>query len=196
MERMSYSTSGRCSTSCQHYSSCQQRRSRSLGCQEDPQAERMDVNFHQQLPQVTPHQRSTVQGSTQSPSPTRQKHWVTFAEGRAPSLTEESPEHDALVDEAHQLPPPMWQTEEAPPNEANWIRSGGVEGDEDLECSLPLEPHLQELFSREKPSLAGTKVGDCLSTLLMSMPKGPEPSPLHQLDWILWHARHVPMLPW
>ena len=45
---------------------------------------------------------------TQSSSPTRQKPQVTFAEGRAPSLTGESPEHDARADEASQLPLPTW----------------------------------------------------------------------------------------
>ena len=71
-------------------------------------------------PQVTSCHRGTIQGWTQSPSPTRQKHWVTFAKGRAPLPTEESPECDAKVDEVLWLPPPVWQTEKAPQGEANW----------------------------------------------------------------------------
>ena len=51
---------------------------------------------------------------------------------------EESPEGDARVDEAHQLPLPMWQTETVPHKEANWSRPGEVKEDEDLESSLPL----------------------------------------------------------
>ena len=97
----------------------------------------------------------------QSPSPTRQKCQVTFAKGRAPSLTEESPECNARVDEAHQLPLPMWQTEEVPHKEANWLRPRGeagtipAEGDEDLESPPPLEPHLKQLLGeRSHPQLA------------------------------------------
>ena len=53
---------------------------------------------------------------------------------------------------AYQLPQPMWQTEEAPHKEANWLRfreEAGtilVEGDLDLEHPSSLEPHLQELW--------------------------------------------------
>ena len=55
--------------------------------------------------------------------------------------------------------------------------------------------HLQELLGGEKPSPAGTKVGDSLPPPLTLMPKDPEPSPLCQFDWIVWHARHVEMPP-
>ena len=91
--------------------------------------------------------------------------------------TEESLEHDARVDEAHWLPPPMWQTEMAPHEEADWLRPGEVKGDEVLEHPPPLKPHLQELQGGKEPSLAGTKVGDDLPALLTSMPEDPEPSP-------------------
>ena len=111
MERMSCFTSHRCSTSHWHSASHWCRRSRSLGHQdrylqvtshcgecktkpEDTQTDshqegRLEVDFHQWLPQVTPCQRGTIWGWTQSPSPTRQKHWVTFTKGRALMLTEE-----------------------------------------------------------------------------------------------------------
>ena len=201
-ERMICSTSCRCLTSCQCSDSCwhsgsyQWRRSRSLGYPEDPQAERMDVNFHQWLPQVTPSQRGTIWEQTQLPSPTRQKCCVTFTEGRAPLLTEESPKHNARVDEALWLPLPMWQTGKAPHEEANWSRPGEVKGDEDLECLPPQKPHLKQLLGRKEPSPAGAEVGDDLAAPLMSTPKDLEPSPLHQSDWILWCIRHVPTLPW
>ena len=90
----------------------------------------------------------------------------------------------------------MLQTKMVPHKEANWLRLGEVKVDEDLECSLPLELHLQELLGGEEPSTASAKVRDNLLPLLMSVPKDLEPSPLCQLDWILWHARHVPMPPW
>ena len=144
----------------------------------------------------------TVWGWTQSPSSTRQKHQVTLVKERAPSLTEESQEHDARVDEALQLLLQMWQTEEAPFKEANWLRPKGEAGmilakvDENLECPLPLEPHLQELPVDEEPSLAGTEAGDSLPLPPISTPEDPELSPLCQLDWIVWHARHVEMPPW
>ena len=127
---------------------------------------------------------------------------MTFAEGRAPLPTEESPEHDARVDEVHLLLPPMWQTVEAPFKEAIWLRPRGeagtmlAEGDKDLESPPPLEPHLKQLLGEKEPSLVGAKVGDGLPPLLMSMPKDPEPSPLHQSVWIEWLARHVEMPPW
>ena len=59
---------------------------------------------------------------------------MTSAKWRAPSLTEESLEHDATVDATHWLPPPMWQTEKAPHEEANWLRLREIKGQEDLEC--------------------------------------------------------------
>ena len=129
------------------------------------------------------------------PSPTKQKHWMTFAKGRAPSPTKESPDSDARIDEAHWLPLPTWQTERAPHNEANCLRSGEGKGEEDLECPLPLEPHLQELLGGEESSPASAEVGDGLPPP-MSMPKDPEPSPLCQSDWIQWSAQHVETPTW
>ena len=194
MERMSQSTSHHCSSSCSHSGSCQCsnshqcRRSRSLGHQEvdpqvtshcwetearleDPQADshqggKMDIDFHQWVPWAIPYQRGATQGHTQSPSPTRQKCQVTFTNGRGHLLTEESPEHNARADEGYQLPPPMWQTEEAPHKEANWSRpreEAGtipVKGDEDLESPPPLEPHLEQLLAEKEPSLVSAEVGD------------------------------------
>ena len=158
--------------------------------------QRRDVDFDQQLPQATSCWSSTIWEWTQSPSTTRQKYGVTFDGGRAPLVMQESLEYDARVDEAHQLPPPMWQTETAPHKEANWLRLGEVEGDEDLECPPPLEPHLKEPLGEEEPSPASAKVRDDLLALLTSMPKCLESSPLCQSDWILWHAKHVLMPPW
>ena len=71
-----------------------------------------------------------------------------------------------------------------------------VKGDEDLECPLPLDPHIQELLGREEPSLAAAEVGDSLPPPPTSMPEDPEHSPLCQSDWIVWHARHEEMPPW
>ena len=51
-----------------------------IGTSRSPLAERMDVNFNQQLPQVTLCHRGTIWEQTQLPNPTRQKCWVTFAE--------------------------------------------------------------------------------------------------------------------
>ena len=116
-------------------------------------------------------------------------------------LTEESPECDARVDEAHQLPLPTWQIEKAPPKEANWSRPSGEAGtvpakeDEDLESPPPLEPHLKQLLGEEEPSPVGSEVGDGLPPLPTSMSEDPEPSPLCQLAWIEWCTRHVEMPP-
>ena len=205
MERMSCYTSQWCSSSCWHSSSHWCRRSRSSGCWKgDPQ-----VTYHQrepearvQVPQVTSHHRGTIWGWTQPPSPTRQKCCVTFAKGRAPSLTDERSECDARVDVAHQLPPLTWQTEEVPFKEADWLMPRGeagtilAEGDEDLESPPPLKPHLEQLLGIEELSPVGTKVGDGLPPPPTSTPEDPEPSPLCQLAWIQWHARHVEMPPW
>ena len=127
--------------------------------------------------QVTSCSRGTVQGWAQSSSPSWQKQWVTFAEGRAPSLSKDSLKSNAEIDEAHHLPPPTWQTEKVPHDGADWSRPEAGEGQEDLECPLPPEPHLQELLGGKESFLASTKV-----------PDDPEPSPLCQLDWIQWHT--------
>ena len=71
-----------------------------------------------------------------------------------------------------------------------------VEGDEYLECPLPLDPHLQELLGVEELSPANAIVGDGLSPPPMSMPKDPEPSPLCYVEWIEWCIKHVPMSHW
>ena len=62
-------------------------------------------------------QRGTTQEWTQSPSSTRQRHWVTFTEGRVPS-PEGSQRHmvtecpcDAKTEMGYQLHPPSWQME-------------------------------------------------------------------------------------
>ena len=168
----------------------------------------MDINFFQHwwMPQAIPHWRGTTQEWTQSPSPTRWRHQVTFSDKRAPSL-EESPKHDIKTDEAYPLPPPTWQTREAANKMANWLRPREEartipgKGDADLKCPLPLEPHLQQLLSGEEPSPAGAEVGGSLLPMVtslppLSMPKDPEPSTLHASDWIGWWARHVQMPSW
>ena len=77
-----------------------------------------------------------------------QKHQVSFTKERVPSSTEESLEHDARIEEAYKLPPPMWWAEDMPNKKADWLRPGEevgiipVEGDEDLENPSMLEPHL------------------------------------------------------
>ena len=119
----------------------------------------------------------------------------------APLLTEESLECNTRVNKAHWLSPPTWQTEEVPPKEADRSWPNGetwavpIEG-EDQKCPPPLEPHLQELLGGEEPSPAGAKAGDALPPPLTSMPKDPEPSPLHHKEWIEWHARHIPTPSW
>ena len=104
---------------------------------------------------------------------------------------EETPERDVGVDEAHQLPLPTWQTERALHDESDWSRQEGGEGEEELECPPPLEPHLHELLSGEELFLADAEVGDGFQQTLM--PDNLEPSPMCQSDWILWHACQVEM---
>ena len=72
---------------------------------------------------------------TQSPSPTQQKQWVTFTEGRAPLSGEESLERDTRIDEAYQVPPLTWQTERALCNESDWLRAEGGEREERIGVS-------------------------------------------------------------
>ena len=103
---------------------------------------------------------------------------VTFTEGRTPLPSKESLENGARIEEAHQLPPPTWQTGWAPHDGADWSRPEEGEGEEDLECSPLLEAHLQELLGESPPANAKIENG------LMSMSKDPEPSPLHQSHWI------------
>ena len=139
IEWLRHSISWQCSGSCWHSGShwcsgsCWCRWFRSAGCPEDPQ--------------VTFHCGDTVWLWTQSPSPTWQKCWVTFAEGSTPVPGKESQERDVRVDKAYQLPWPTWGTEGMMHNDSNWSRAEG--GEEELECSLPLEPHLQGLLSGE-----------------------------------------------
>ena len=125
-------------------------------------------------------------------SPTRQKCWVIFAEGREPTPTEESPEHNTREDEANWLLPPTWQMEEVPNWETDWSRMGEeaeailAEGDKDLECPPPLKPFLQELMGGEESSLAKAEGG--LPPPPQSMLDDLEPSPLCQAEWIKWHS--------
>ena len=141
-----------------------------------------------------------TQGWAKSPSLSRQKCQVTFIEERAPLLTEESPKCDAEADEAYWLPLLMWQAEEAPHEEADWLRpreeAGTIldEGDVDLECPLPLEPHLQELLDGEEPSLASAEAGIGLPLMLTTAPlpcKDPEPSPCTPQSGSVAHQAHV-----
>ena len=144
MEWMSHSISLQCfsshccSSSCWHSGGQWCRRSRSLG----PKVTGED-------PQVTSLHRGTVRGQSQSSSPSQQKQWVNFTEGRALLSSKDSLENDTRIDEVHQLPPPTWWIERAPNDGANWSRpKAGKE--EDLECPSPLEPHLQELLGGEE----------------------------------------------
>ena len=57
--------------------------------------------------------------------------------------------------------------------------------EEDLECPLPLESHLQELLGGKESFLASAKATNDL-----------ELSPLCQLDWIQWYVCQVETLTW
>ena len=100
IEWLSYSISHQCSGSCQSSGSCWYRWSRSAGCQGDPQATSHHGEPEDRAgdPQVTFNHRGTIWLWTKSPSRTQQKHWVTFAEGRAPMSGKENQEGDARVD--------------------------------------------------------------------------------------------------
>ena len=123
----------------------------------------------------------------------RHRHWVTFADGRAPSSTDESLGHDARVDDALQLPPPMWLTEEVPQGGADCsmdlprheTETIPAEGEDKLENLLPLEPHLGQLLGEKEPSPAGDNLSE-----------DPEPSPMCHLDCIAWDTRCILMLSW
>ena len=132
---------------------------------------KVDIEFfqHQSTSWVI-HTEGAPQEQTWSPSSTRQRHWVTFAKGRA-TLPGESPRHgarehpcDARAEMGYQLPPPMWQTEATPQEMADWLRPREeaqtilVEEDIDLKCPSPLEPHLQQLLGEEELSPVGVKV--------------------------------------
>ena len=101
-------------------------------------------------PQETFCCRGTVWGWAQSPSPTRQKWWVTSIEGRVPLPSKENPESDARIDEAHQLPTLTWWAGRVLHNGAGWSSPEEDKGWEDLECPLLLEPHHQELLGGEE----------------------------------------------
>ena len=98
----------------------------------------------------------------------------------------ESPECDARVDEAIQLPLPTWQMEEAPNWETDWLSTGEeaetilAEGDKDLDCPPQLEPFLQELLGGEESSL--TEVEGRLVPLPQSTPEDLELSLLHHAE--------------
>ena len=162
---------------------------------------RMEVDFHQQLPGWLHTEGGTIQGWTQSPSPTRQKCQVNFTEGG----------HPHQLKRAQTWCQSGWGLPVASTNVADWGGATGrsqlvqareeaetilVKGEEELESPPPLEPQLEQLLGEEKPSPMGTKAEDGLPPSPMSTPKYPEPSPLHQLTWINWHTRHVPTLPW
>ena len=61
-------------------------------------------------------------------------------------------------------------------DEPEWSRAEGGKGEEELECVLLLEPHLQELLSGKELFLAGAGVGDGFPQT--SMPDDPKPSPM------------------
>ena len=78
-------------------------------------------------------------------------------------MPEESLRCNVEDDMAYRVSLPMWQLEEVPYEQADWLRARGeagtilVEEDVHLECPPPLEPHLQKLLSGEEPSLAGAE---------------------------------------
>ena len=69
---------------------------------------------------------------------------MTFAEGREPMSGKKSMERDAGVDKAYQMPWLTWGTGGMMHDDSNWSRAEG--GEEELECPLPLDPHLQKLL--------------------------------------------------
>ena len=79
-----------------------------------------DINWYeyQKASWVTSHQRGAAQEQTWSPTSTRQKHQITFAEGwrLVPEMLGESPRHgvrehqcNAKTQVGYQLLPPSWQ---------------------------------------------------------------------------------------
>ena len=88
--------------------------------------------------------------NTKSPSPTWQKHQVTFAKGRASVSGKESPKRDAGVDKAYQMSWPTWGTEGVMHDNSDWSRTEG--GEEELKCPPPLKLYLQELLSGKVPT--------------------------------------------
>ena len=120
----------------------------------------------------------TYCGDTQSPS--WQKRHVAFAKGRPSSSDDDSLERDAGVDKVYQMPQLTWGNEGTKWDGSDWSRVEG--GEEELQCSLLLEPHLQELLGGEDLFLAGTGVEDGLLHTLM--PDNPIPSTMENAEWI------------
>ena len=77
-------------------------------------------------------------------------------------------------------------------DESDWSRV--EEGEEELECPLPLECHLQELLSREEVFPAGAGVEDGLPQTLI--PNNPVPYPMENAEWIPWNAQQVDTPAW
>ena len=108
---------------------------------------------------ATSHWGGATQEQTNSPSSTRWRYQVTFAEGRVPLLR--GCPHDTSAEMAYQLCQPMWQTKATPQKVANWSRLREedqailVEEDVDLKSPPPLELHLQQHLGEEEPSPAG-----------------------------------------
>ena len=65
--------------------------------------------------------------------------------GKDTCIRQGEPGRRCQVDEVYQMPWLTWRTEGMIHNNSNWLRVEG--GEEELECPLPLEPHLQELLS-------------------------------------------------
>ena len=85
------------------------------------------------------------------------------------SSHESSSERDTGVKESHLL---TWVDEREPGDQCNWSRPK----EEDLECPLPLEPHVQELLRGEEILPVSTGVGNSLPQTSM-----PEPYPMEGL---------------
>ena len=76
------------------------------------------LGHQEEDPQVMSCHGDTVRGWIQSPS--QQKRCLTFAEGRSPSSSEDSPVRDARIEEAHQSPLPTWGDERVPDDDFDW----------------------------------------------------------------------------
>ena len=146
-----------------------------------------------EVPQVTSHHGDSARRWALSPNPSWPRWWMTFAEGRAPSSLESSPERDTSADEAYKLPPLTWGVR------GHWMTNltgsrPTAEEEGDPKCLPPLEPHLQVLLSGEETFLASAGVEG--SFPWTSTPNDPKPSPMEHVEWIKWHAQQPDMPAW
>ena len=163
----SLSHSCQCSRSHRYLGSCQQRRSQT-------------ADHWTKVPQVMSHHGDPARRQAQSPSPSQLRWWVTFAHSSPGS----SPERDTGVKEPHLL---TWRDERRPGDQSDWSRPK----EEDLECPLPLEPHVQEFLRGGEMLLAGAGVRGGLPWI-----STPELSPMEAMEWIKWHMWQLDMPTW